>query len=240
MDKRVAIVTGASRGLGLGCAQALAERGYSVVMCARNANQLRQAAGVLIANGFNAANIVCDVGNETDRQQLAEFVESRYQRCDVLINNAGVFLEPHNFANQRPAPALSSTTTTLQQTIAINSLGPWHLIQLLLPLMQRHDYGRIVNVSSGMGALDQMGRGYPAYRLSKLMLNTMTHLIAQDLESSNIKINAVCPGWVKTEMGGEHATRELDQGVASIIWAAVLDQHGPSGGFFRDGKAIPW
>ncbi len=240
MTKPVAVVTGASRGLGLGCAQALAERGFDVVMVARNAAALQQAAGVLSVAGFSAQTVVCDVASDDDVAKVFDAVKSRFDRCDVLINNAGVFLEPHDFSRPSTIATLDTPLAMIRDSIDINSFGAWRLIRVFLPLMQQRGFGRIVNVSSGMGAFDEMGSGYPAYRFSKTILNAMTHLIAADLKQSNIKINAVCPGWVKTEMGGEHANRELDAGVASIVWAALLDEHGPSGGFFRDGKRLKW
>jgi NAD(P)-dependent dehydrogenase (short-subunit alcohol dehydrogenase family) len=129
---------------------------------------------------------------------------------------------------------------TLRKTMETNVYGPLQLIQALVPLMKEHDYGRIVNVSSGMGQLTDMGGGYPGYRLSKTSLNALTRIFANELNGTHILINTMCPGWVKTDMGGPGATRTPEQGVDTMVWLATLPNDGPTGAFFRDRKPIPW
>ena len=122
--------------------------------------------------------------------------------------------------------------------LATNLIGPFLLCQTLIPLMQGR--GRVVNVSSGMGQLSEMGGGFPAYRMSKAGLNALTRIFARELEGTGVKVNAVCPGWVRTDMGGAGAARSVEEGVATTVWLATLPDDGPSGGLFRDRKPIPW
>jgi NAD(P)-dependent dehydrogenase (short-subunit alcohol dehydrogenase family) len=114
------------------------------------------------------------------------------------------------------------------------------MCQAFLPLMKKNDYGRVVNVSSGMGQLNDMGGAWPAYRISKTALNALTRIFAAELAGTNVKVNSVCPGWVRTAMGGRSATRSLQEGAAGIVWAATIEDDGPTGGFFRDGERIEW
>ncbi|HSS66369.1 MAG TPA: SDR family NAD(P)-dependent oxidoreductase, partial [Gammaproteobacteria bacterium] len=128
----------------------------------------------------------------------------------------------------------------LRESFDVNTLGPLLVAKSLVPLMRRNDYGRIVNVSSGMGQLSDMDGGYPGYRISKTALNAVTVILARELEGTNIKANSVCPGWVRTDMGGDNAPRSPEQGADTIVWLATLPDDGPSGGFFRDRKRIAW
>ncbi|HEY0565967.1 MAG TPA: SDR family NAD(P)-dependent oxidoreductase, partial [Terriglobales bacterium] len=129
---------------------------------------------------------------------------------------------------------------TVMETITTNLLGPWRMCQAFLPLLRKSKVGRIVNVSSESGSLAHMGAGPPAYQVTKAALNAMTRTLAGELRSSGILVNAICPGWVATDMGGASAPRSLAEGAAGIVWAATLPNDGPSGGFFRDGKPLPW
>jgi NAD(P)-dependent dehydrogenase (short-subunit alcohol dehydrogenase family) len=126
------------------------------------------------------------------------------------------------------------------KTFATNTVGPLRLIEAFVPGMRERGYGRVVNLSSGAGQLSDMGAGYPAYRMSKAALNALTRITAAELGRGNVKINAMCPGWVRTEMGGPNATRTVDKGAETAVWLATLPADGPSGGFFRDMKPIPW
>ena len=126
------------------------------------------------------------------------------------------------------------------QHILPNTLAPLMLSNALVPLMQARNFGRIVNVSSGMGQLDDMGAGHPAYRVSKAALNAVTRVLAAELVGTNIKVNALCPGWVRTDMGGQQADRSPQEGIETTLWLAQLPEDGPSGGFFRDRRPIPW
>src|SRR5262249_21641860 len=153
---------------------------------------------------------------------------------DVLINNAGVMLDP------RGSHVLDSKEKTWHDTLAVNLFGPLLLTQALVPLMRKNGYGRIVNVSSAQGQLSDMGPGTPAYRVSKTALNALTRTLAAELHASGILVNAMCPGWVKTDMGGQGAPRTVEQGADTAVWLATLPDGGPTGGFFRDRKPIPW
>ena len=128
----------------------------------------------------------------------------------------------------------------VRETLEINLFGAWRLCEAFVPLMQRNRYGRIVNVSSGMGALNDMSGGSPAYRVSKTSLNALTRILASELRGSGILVNSVCPGWVQTDMGGANASRTVEEGADTPVWAATLPNNGPSGCFFRDRRQIPW
>jgi NAD(P)-dependent dehydrogenase (short-subunit alcohol dehydrogenase family) len=151
----------------------------------------------------------------------------------VLINNAGVFLD-RNATADNVAPEL------LAQTLEVNLMGVLRVTQALIPSMKSHEYGRIVNVSSSMGCLTEMGSRHPAYRISKTALNALTRVLAADLMGSNILVNAVCPGWVQTEMGGPRADRPVEEAIDTILWLAALPNRGPTGGLFRDRQRLPW
>ena len=167
-------------------------------------------------------------------EAFAERIAQQFGRCDVLVNNAGVMLDP------RGSRVLDSKIDIWHETLATNLLGPLMLIQALAPLMKKNGYGRIVNVSSGQGQLSDMGAGTPAYRVSKTALNALTRTLAAELNGSGILANAMCPGWVRTDMGGPGAPRTVEQGADTAVWLATLGGDGPTGGFFRDRKPIPW
>ncbi len=241
MEKtRVAVVTGASRGLGLGISHGLAEKGYRVVMVARDGEKLAAAAEGLRRLGLTVDTVQADVSRQAEVDALAAWVQRELGRADVLVNNAGVLLEPKDFMDPEPASAFKVKPEWVEQTLAVNTLGPFRMCQALIPLMAQRDYGRVVNLSSGMGQLSDMGGYWPGYRMSKTALNTLTRVLATELAGSNIKVNSVCPGWVRTDMGGPHAERSVEQAVPGILWAATLPDDGPTGGFFRDGQVIPW
>ncbi|MCA9686029.1 MAG: SDR family NAD(P)-dependent oxidoreductase [Myxococcales bacterium] len=232
-DKRVAVVTGASRGLGLATATALAERGYAVVLTARSMDKAEAAAAPLRARGLDVTPEQVDVGSDGQVAGLFERLDRAFGRVDVLVNNAGSIFEPYG------SKAVSLPSEVVAKTIDNNALSAYRTSQQALPRMNAAGYGRIVNVSSGMGGITEMNGGTPGYRLSKAALNATTRIFHAEA-GSNVKVNAVCPGWVRTDMGGDMATRSVEDGAAGIIWAATLDDDGPSGGFFRDGKPTLW
>lgn len=238
MDKHIAIVTGAGRGLGFATGCELARRGYLTVFTARDGVALDQAAGA-IPGGTDVRLMPLDITRQADVDALLNFIVKQFGRADVLINNAGILIEGDIDGNLNPS-AFTVPPEVVLKTFETNTLGAYRLCQAFLPLMKKNNYGRVVNVSSGMGQLTDMGGAWPAYRISKTALNALTRTFATELDGTNVKVNSVCPGWVRTAMGGRGATRTLEQGIAGIVWAATLADNGPTGGFFRDGKAIEW
>jgi len=228
--RRIAVVTGAARGLGLGTARELAARGQKVILTGRDPAALEAAASQV---GEAAETQVLDVSDPASVDAFFDWLGTAHGRIDVLVNNAGRVYGGYSasFADTDPA--------RVAEAIDNNALGAYRMIRRALPMMARQGYGRVVNVSSGMGALNDMGRGAIPYRLSKTVLNALTILAAHDA-GAGVKVNAVCPGWVRTDMGGPSAPRDLSEGVAGIVWAAMLSEDGPTGGFFRDGHAIAW
>ncbi|MCB9091363.1 MAG: SDR family NAD(P)-dependent oxidoreductase [Halobacteriovoraceae bacterium] len=237
---KLAIVTGANRGLGKATSLELANRGYQVIMMGRDEKKIHRAADEVNNNKTDGEAIafVADVQNMQQILDLKKFVESQWKALDVLVNNAGVFNGTTPVTND---PTVANTEVkTIEETFSVNTLGPFRMIKTFWDLLQKSPNACVVNVSSGMGQLSEMEGGYIAYRMSKSALNTLTRVCAKEFPGHNVKINSVCPGWVKTDMGGANATREIDHGISGIVWAATLDTNGPTGQFFRDGSPIAW
>lgn len=239
-NKRVAVVTGANRGLGLETARQLAKRDIQVIATGRNPIKCEIAIEKLLEEGLDVIFQPLDVTSESSVAELGAFIHSRCRRVDILVNNAGVFLDMHGAEDGSGASVFNVSLETMNATLRTNLYGPLLLAQELTPLMKQQNYGRIVNVSSGMGQLIEMEGNAPAYRISKTALNALTRILAAETKGHNILVNAVCPGWVRTDMGGPQAERDIEQGIAGILWAATLGDDGPSGGFFRDGQPIAW
>lgn len=229
-DGRVALVSGGNRGIGLEIVRQLAERGNTVILGSRNEEQGRAAA-----EGLSGRVVVrqLDVTDAESIDWLASFVEDEFGWLDILVNNAGV-------ANDRDRRGVDAALDRVREALEVNLFGAWRLCEVFVPLMRRNGYGRIVNVSSGLGALNDMGSGSPAYRVSKAGLNVLTRILASELRGSGILVNSVCPGWVQTDMGGPNASRPIEEGADTPVWAATLPNNGPTGGFFRDRRPIPW
>jgi NAD(P)-dependent dehydrogenase (short-subunit alcohol dehydrogenase family) len=228
----LALVTGGNRGIGFEVCRQLAARGFTVVLTARDAAKTKTAAKKLGTAGTVEA-LVLDVANARSIEKTAAEISSRYDRLDVLINNAGI-----NYDTWETA-ANADIDGTVAETIRTNLLGPWRVCQAFLPLLRKSRAARIVNVSSEAGSLARMGAGPPAYQVTKAALNALTRTLAGELRDAGILVNAVCPGWVATEMGGAGG-RPVTEGAAGIVWAATLPDNGPTGGFFQDGKPLPW
>ena len=179
-----------------------------------------------------------DVTDIASILQLSQHVNNKYPKLDVLVNNAGILLDPPDGCDWSSHDALNTNAEIIRQSFETNTLGPLLLSRALIPFM--HGSGRIVNVSSGMGQLNGMNSGWEGYRLSKTALNAVTCILADELKDTDIKVNSVCPGWVRTDMGGPGADRTVAKGVETTVWLATLDDAGPSGGFFRDKQAIEW
>lgn len=151
----------------------------------------------------------------------------------MLVNNAAILYDSWQRAE-------NANLDTVREAFETNTLGVWRMCQAFIPLLRKSGHARIVNVSSESGSLTVMGGGTPAYSVSKAALNALTHMLADELRASHILVNSVCPGWVATEMGGSDAPRTVEEGAASVIWAATLPDDGPTGGFFRDGQPLAW
>lgn len=226
--QRVAIVTGANRGLGKEVSRQLAEQGDIVIVTARQLSSAQQTVEELGLDNLLAVQL--DITNQESVDQLVEFVEQRFSAVDVLINNAAIHYDTwQNVVN--------ADLNIVQEAMDTNVYGAWRLTQAFLPLLQNSQQARIVNVSSGAGAIKNQAGSTPAYSMSKIALNSLTLMLANQLKSSGILVNAVCPGWVATDMGGSGG-RPVEQGASGITWAANLPANGPTGGFFRDGEEI--
>jgi NAD(P)-dependent dehydrogenase (short-subunit alcohol dehydrogenase family) len=230
---RVALVTGANRGIGLEVCRQLAERDFVVLLTARDMAKANSAAKKLAKVG-RVEPVALDVSNASSIDKAAAEIASRYGYVDVLVNNAGINYDTWETVEN------ADINGTVMETITTNLLGPWRVCQAFLPLLRKSRAGRIVNVSSESGSLANMGAGPPAYQVTKAALNALTRTLAGKLRHSRILVNAVCPGWVATDMGGAGAPRSVADGAAGIVSAATLPDDGPTGGFFRDGKPLPW
>ena len=229
-NDRVALVSGGNRGIGLEVCRQLAARGITVVMGSRDAEQGREAAA-----GLPDSVVVhqLDVADPESVEGLARSVEEEFGRLDVLVNNAAI-------SNDDGQSGVDADLDRVKEALEANLLGAWRLCELAIPMMRRNGYGRIVNVSTGLASLEDMGGGSPGYRVSKTALNVLTRILASELRGSGILVNAVNPGWVQTDMGGSGATRTAEEGAEALVWAATLPNNGPNGGFFRDREPVAW
>ena len=224
---KIALVTGANRGIGLEVCRQLAELGYSVVAGSRDLAKGQQAMGK--ATGIVVQQL--DVTDLENVQALAKWVEETYGHLDVLVNNAALNYDTWHKAS-------NADLAEVHQTLEVNLFGAWYTTQAFLPLLKKSPSARIVNVSSEAGSIANMGAGTPGYSVSKAALNALTRNLAMELRRSKILVNAVCPGWTATDMGG--GGRPVAQGAASVVWAVTLPDNGPTSGFFRDGKPLQW
>lgn len=232
-DKQVALVTGGNRGIGYELVKQLALNGFKTILASRDPEMGHEAARKLKESNLDVSFVVMDVNNQESIRQAVITINEKYGRLDVLINNAGVYLDKNK-------KLLAMDPLILEKTMATNFFGAYYVICSIIPLMEKQGYGRIINVSSEYGAMIDMSYpGVGAYKLSKLALNGMTRLVAAEIKG-DIKVNAVDPGWVSSDMGGLSAPRTPKQAAESILWLATIGPDGPSGGFFRDGEQIPW
>jgi NAD(P)-dependent dehydrogenase (short-subunit alcohol dehydrogenase family) len=226
----VSLVTGGNRGIGLQVCRQLAERGHSVLLTARSADAAAVAARA--AGVARTEPLQLDVTDPASIAAAARQVAERYSRLDILINNAAITYDTW----QR---AVDADLAVVREAAETNLYGPWLMVQQFLPLLRASEHPRIVNVSSEAASLASMGGGTPAYTASKVALNALTRMLAAELGRDHVLVNAVCPGWVATDMGGPGG-RPVEEGAASVVWAATLPDSGPTGGFFRDGRPVPW
>ncbi|MDZ4840568.1 MAG: SDR family oxidoreductase [Hyphomicrobium aestuarii] len=234
-ETRVALVTGGNRGIGLEIVRQLARLGIVAVIGSRDRDKGLAAAEPLEREGLVTPVVALDVTDEASiRAAIAEAM-GPFGRIDILVNNAGILIDG-------PEARVASTEAAVYETtFATNVIGPTRLIRAVMPMMREQTYGRIVNVSSGLGQMSEMGGGWPAYRLSKAALNALTRTTAAEVgDQTGIKVNSMCPGWVRTDMGGPDAARSVVEGADTAVWLATLPANGPTGGFFRDRKPIAW
>ena len=232
--RRIAIVTGANRGIGLEIARQLLMNDLFVVAGCRSEEKCAHALEALAAGADCVAAHILDVNDTKSVRAFVERVAREHGKPGVLVNNAGVYPESQE-------GRVEDTSTSLwRETFETNLFGAVRMCREVLPHMRKLRYGRIVNVSSGLGQMEQMAEGSPAYRVSKAALNALTRTLAAEVAGSGILVNSMSPGWVKTDMGGLEAPRDVVEGAGTAVWLALLPSNGPSGQFFRDRKAIPW
>lgn len=240
--KKIALVTGANKGIGLETARQLGQREMTVLLGARDAARGEIAAEALKKEGIDARAIVIDVTNEASIRKAAERVEKEFGRLNILINNAGVMQqEADTIISEMPLEVWRAT-------FEANFFGLIATTQAFLPLLRKSDAGRIVNLSSILGSITfhatpgspVYDAKRPAYDVSKSAVNAYTVHLAYELKDTKIKVNAAHPGWVKTEMGGEEAPMELEEGAKTSVTLATLGADGPSGVFVHMGETLPW
>ena len=229
----VIVVTGGNRGIGFEICRQLAGRGAQVVLTARQSETGEAAARKLSSEKLSAQFHRLNVTESESIASLTNFLERTFGRLDVLINNAGII-------SDEEASGLEVKLSTVRVTLETNTLAPLHLAQALVPLLKSsHGGGRIVNMSSGMGALSEIEGDHAAYRISKAALNAVTGILAAELRGA-VAVNSMCPGWVKTDTGGANAPRNVSQGADTAVWLALDAPHDLTGKFLRDRKVIPW
>ena len=228
---RVVLVTGANRGMGRELARQLALRGDVVVLTARDLAKAERVAAALPGREQVLARRL-DVTDPASVEQVAADLDRRYGRLDVLVNNAAIHYDTWQQAS-------AADLQIVREALEVNLVGAWQTSLTLLPLLRASGHGRIVNVSSEAGSLAIMDGGTPAYNVSKAALNALTRMLAGELRRDRVLVNAVCPGWVATDMGGPGG-RPVAEGAASVLWAVDLPDDGPTGGFYRDGRPVPW
>jgi len=228
-----ALVTGANRGIGREVARQLAQRGYRVLVTGRDVAQTRAAAEQIASEtGAGVRALALDVSDPKSIEAAAAAVREDPGSLDVLVNNAGVGLD---FGVSGTAPDFE----TIAQTLQTNFYGAYRLTIALLDLLRDSPHARIVNVSSGMGGVAEMGGWSPGYRVSKAALNAVTRILSTELKDDGFLVNSACPGFVDTDMGGPMgASKSVEDGASGIVWLATLPDDGPTGGFFRDGRPV--
>jgi NAD(P)-dependent dehydrogenase (short-subunit alcohol dehydrogenase family) len=224
----VALVTGSSRGIGFEVAKQLAARGYRVIVTSRNE---KAAAAAATKIGRDAIAHALDTSDESSIPELAAWIARDVGQLDVVVNNAAILLD-------EGGSILDTSAETFETTMRTNALGPLLVTQSLAALLNRSKSARVVNVSSGAGQISKMTGYAPAYSISKATLNAITVMLAHALPHA--RVNCVDPGWVRTDMGGPHASRSVEEGAETIVWLATLPDDGPTGGFFHDRRRVTW
>jgi NAD(P)-dependent dehydrogenase (short-subunit alcohol dehydrogenase family) len=226
-NQKTAIVTGSNKGIGKEIVKQLIEQGFSVIATGRNLDKVKELTNSI---GQNAIPFEVDVAINSSCENFARYLKSKFEKIDVLINNAGIIGKSSisNFNMEE-----------IENVMNTNFFGALRLTKAVLPLLKKSDNARIINISSGMGELSGMNGSSAAYRLSKWALNGFTIMLAEDLKINNIKVNAICPGWCRTDMGGIEAPRNAAKGAETAVWLAT-EKNIPNGKFLRDKKIIAW
>ncbi len=257
--ERVAIITGADRGIGFQVSRQLGELGFKIVLTSPDRAKGEVAAAKLSREGLNVVYQKLDLLNERDVRALKVFVLNKFGRIDLLVNSAGVMLDsgrskvegllsrrikkiPKRKGFGEGPSILEVNIDIVRATLEINTLGALKMCQAFVPLMLKAGYGRVVNVSSSLGQLNDMTDEdkVPAYQMSKTALNAVTRMVADAARGSNVAVNSVCPGWTRTDIGGQEAPQSTEEAAGTIVWLARQPDNGPTGGFFRDKRRIAW
>lgn len=233
MDKKIAVVTGGNRGIGFQVCRDIAKKGFKVLLTARNSEKGMESAEILQSEGLDVTFYELDVSSAESIDTFYNRVAEEFGRIDVLVNNAAIIPDARS-------SGLSLEIQELQVSLETNVYGIILLSQKIITLMIKNNYGRIINMSSGMGQFADMGSGYLAYRISKTAVNTITKVLANETDSHNIQINSVDPGWVKTEMGGAGASLSVEEGADTIVWLSTQPDDSPTGMFYKKREIIPW
>ena len=232
-EKKLAAVTGGNRGIGFQICRDLAKEGFEVILTARAEKKGLHAAEKLKDEDLDVKFYQLDITDSDSIENFYQAIVKDYGKLDVLINNAAILPEPIS-------SGLSAGLQEIKETIETNVYGAIVLCQKIIPLMIKNNYGRIVNMSSGLGQLKEMGGGYFAYRISKTALHAVTKIFASETSGYDIQINCVDPGWVKTDMGGSGATSTPEEGADTAVWLSSRPKGEPSGKFYKNRKIIDW
>ncbi len=230
---RVALVTGANRGMGFETARQLLRRGLRVALSGRDEAATERARVALGDLARDAVSVRMDVTDAASIDAARRSIQQQLGPVDVVVNNGAVLLNENDNVLSIPLEAFRKTMET-------NLLGAIEVCRVFVPPMVERGYGRVVNVSSGAGQISTLSTYAPAYSISKVALNAFTRILSETYRTSGILVNAVDPGWVRTDMGGSGAPRSIERGVETTVWLATLDDDGPTGGFFKDRRLIEW
>jgi NAD(P)-dependent dehydrogenase (short-subunit alcohol dehydrogenase family) len=240
MEKKIILITGSNKGIGYQVARQLAELGHTIIACARNADLGMKAIQPLLQDGHDCHFLNLDVTNEPSIQSAAAHIDKHFGRLDVLINNAGIFLDS-------PKKTHEVSTDEFRQTLEVNLIGVFSVTNAFLPLLKKSKHASIINMSSDLGSLAQASNPHskydavsgPAYRVSKAALNMLTLSFARELRDTPIAVNAVSPGWCKTDLGTDMAPRSAEQGADTVVWLATQEE-AHHGQFFFERETINW
>ena len=233
MTTRIALITGANKGIGFELARQLGKAGVMVILCARDLTKGKQAAEQLLKEGITVDPQELDVTHADHLKRLVAYVEKTHGKLDFLVNNAGIFSDPTE-------SILTVTPENIERVMATNTFAPLLITQAFAPLLEKSDQGRVLNISSGLGQLNDMDNQYAAYSISKTALNAVTRQLAGALMDAGVTVNTICPGWVRTDMGGPNAERSPEQSVNGIAPLLLNPKEKRTGCFLRDGQEIPW